>query len=88
LDDSHTWLGAQAAPHAPQFSGSAVVSTQLWLHVVYGGLVQVATQAPAWQNGVPPLHAVPHEPQLLGSLATSVHWPLHSCDSSGQAHVP
>src|SRR5262249_46474198 len=34
------------------------------------------------------LHFSPHEPQLLGSVATAVQMPLHTACPTGQTHAP
>jgi hypothetical protein len=81
------WVGVHAVAHPPQWSGSALGSTQASPHAV-NGLVQPATHAPLWQNGVAPLHALPHAPQFAGSLPSSTHAPLQTFVAVEQAHLP
>jgi hypothetical protein len=52
-------------------------------HVALPVPIPVASHAPPEQN-IPPEHAWPHEPQLLGSNEVFVHAPLHT--TSGAAH--
>jgi hypothetical protein len=73
-EPSQTCVVVHAWAQAPQFCGSAVVSTQDVPHVVKGAPHE-ATHTPAWQSGVAPEQAVPHAPQLIGSVASSVHAP-------------
>jgi hypothetical protein len=61
----------QAAPQAPQLSGSVARLTQVWLGAVpqtVPGAAQV--QAEAWQSK-PPVQALPQVPQLRTFVATS-----------------
>jgi len=86
-EDSHTWVDVHALLQAPQFCGSAVVSTHE-LPQATNGAVHAATHAPAWQSGAPPEQTVPHAPQFAGSLESSRHVPPHAVPPWGQAQAP
>ena len=65
----HTWVAAQAVPHAPQLPGLLARLT----HWPEQSTVPVGhLQAPPEQN-VPPEHARPQPPQLLLSVCVSTH---------------
>ena len=63
---------AQALPQAPQLAASVSVSTQFITPAAVvqtvRGAAQVSAQRPA-EHICPDGHAVPHEPQLAGSLS-------------------
>jgi len=64
----------QALPHAPQWAGSALVSTQDPEHAV-----EPAGQLDrhwAWEQTSPLAQALPHAPQFFGSLSVAVQVPL------------
>jgi hypothetical protein len=65
-----------AFPQLPQLALSLPVSTHEWLHaVVVGGHCEThALLAHTWL----PVHTTPQPPQLLGSIAVPMHFPLHS----------
>jgi hypothetical protein len=81
------WVGVHAVAQAPQWSGSAPRSAHALPHAV-NGLVQPATHAPLWQNGLGLEHAFPQAPQFAGSLPSSTHAPLHGFVVAEQAHFP
>ena len=74
MPPEHVRPPVQVAPHAPQFVGSPLVSTQTPLHA----------EVPAGQTHVPPEHScppvqvVPQTPQLLWLLLVSTQAPLHT----------
>jgi hypothetical protein len=75
-----------AIPHAPQFAGSRVTSTQLPAQATVP-VGQTLVHAPAPQTW-PAGHVIPHDPQWLGSVAVDTQTPPHSCVPAGQAHAP
>jgi hypothetical protein len=66
----------QASPHAPQFEGLRVTSTQLPAHNV-DPAGHVTLQTPLAQTW-PAAHAVPQAPQCRGSVAVATQTPPHS----------
>ena len=62
-------------PHAAQFSGSDVVSTQRPEQSVCPGPHEVR-HFPSLQTSLLP-HTVPHAPQWFGSERKSIHWSPH-----------
>ena len=64
----------QAVPHAPQWSGSAEVSTHASPQRVWP---EGHTQRPI-EHTEPFEHAVPHAPQLALSLWRSTHAPMQA----------
>jgi hypothetical protein len=59
-------------PHAPQFSASVCVFTQPLAHAV--GVLPVHVQL-LDTHVRPPVHVMPHPPQLFGSVARLRHTP-------------
>jgi hypothetical protein len=75
----------QVFPHAPQFAGLFVVLVQtggMPHNVVFIGHVQM----PALHT-VPPVQAIPHPPQLFGSVFVSMHAPVQFVVPAGQVVV-
>lgn len=68
-------------PHAPQFAGSLVTSTQVPPQSV---IAASHTHAPAVQI-CPPVHATLQPPQLFTSDVVSMHEPVQS--TSGAVHI-
>jgi len=82
----------QAVPHAPQWLGLLVVSTQVLPLQRISVPGQPETQVELEQYGVPPsaLQARPQPPQLALFVAVSTHAPPHSVKPELQAklHAP
>lgn len=74
----------QRLSHAPQFALSVVSSTQPSPHAAWP---VGQTHFPATQV-CKPAHALPHPPQLAGSLSTSTQVPLQETDPSQAAGPP
>jgi hypothetical protein len=70
LPPLHCWVALHAVAQSPQWSGADVTSTHALLQFVRGA-VQPAAHRPRSQAC--PLHALPHPPQLFGSLFGSEH---------------
>jgi hypothetical protein len=77
------WLHApptsQALAQAPQFIGSLETSTQ---RPPQGSVSIAQMQKPSSQLR-PPMHCVPHEPQLSESVLRSTQRPLHALQPAG-----
>jgi hypothetical protein len=80
-------LVEQALPHPAQLFGSAVVSTQVFLHWVAALVGQLEAQTCAVRSGAhtgfPAPHTLPHAPQLE-TLAGSTQPPSHAIDPGTQ----
>jgi hypothetical protein len=70
MPPTHVLPAPHVFPHAPQFAGSTLVSTQLCPHCVVPP-AQLSAHAPC-EHTCPPVHALPQAPQLSGSVATVV----------------
>ncbi len=70
-----------AAPHAPQFEGSELVSAQVAPH---SGSPAGHVQLPFWQ-WLPLAHSLPQPPQLLESVLVLAQVPLHKLGPVAQA---
>lgn len=90
----------QGVLQAPQLSGSLVRSTQELPHVARptpppsteppsteAPVPQVTVQLP-WEQTSPGGHALPHPPQLFGSLCVSTQLPLHLAPPLAHWHAP
>ena len=89
LPPAHTWLTAQALPHAPQLSGS------FWscaaLRQAPPQLCRpIEAQLSAWQTPSThePLHPALQAPQFSSSAVRSTQAPPHRVRPTRQAHAP
>jgi hypothetical protein len=84
LPSTHRASGAQAFPHAPQWSGETRTSVHAPLHVRAGAVHSHAS--PAHVAGG--RHGKSHAPQLSGLVFRSTHRRPQSCRPAGQPVLP
>jgi hypothetical protein len=79
----HAWPGGHFSPQAPQFDGSALVSTHEPQSVCAAGHWQLPAT-----HVFPPVHATPHAPQLPSELPRSTQLVPQAEVPAGQAQTP